>query len=70
MDLRTFLNKSPDLSERACAEGFAARWTTRRFDKGAHLARQDLLQTDEFILLDGHVTSSICDPEGEEVCSW
>lgn len=67
MDLRTFLMQSPDLSDPACAEDFASNWTETRLNKGAHLCRQEDPDTDEFILLDGCLVSSICDEDGKEV---
>ncbi len=68
MDLRTFLMQSSDLSEATCAERFALNWTHTRLTKGAHLASQDQPETDEYILLDGRLASSICDQDGKEVC--
>lgn len=68
MDLRTFLLQSPDLSGMACADDFASKWTRMRMNRGAHLTRQEQPETGEFILLEGCLISSICDPEGKEVC--
>ena len=68
MDLRTFLNQSPDLSDMACADEFASRWRRKRVNKGAHLSRQEQPETNEFTLLEGCLASSICDQEGKEVC--
>ena len=68
MDLRTFLKQSPDLSDMACADEFASRWRRKRVNKGAHLSRQEQPETNEFILLEGCLASSICDQEGKEVC--
>lgn len=68
MDLRTFLTQSPDLSDWANADEFASSWKQIRLDKGAHLTLQERPQTDEFILLAGCLTSSICDQDGKEVC--
>ncbi|OSQ50730.1 Crp/Fnr family transcriptional regulator [Marivita geojedonensis] len=68
MDLRTFLMQSPDLSDMACAEDFASDWKRMRLDKGAHLTRQEQPETDEFVLLEGCLVSSICDQDGKEVC--
>jgi len=68
MDLLTFLKQSPDLSDITLADEFASHWTPKRLNKGAHLTQQEQLQTDEFIVLDGCLTSSICDPDGKEVC--
>ena len=67
MDLRTFLMQSPNLLELACAEGFASDWKQTRLNKGAHLTRQEQPETDEFVLLEGCLVSSICDQEGKEV---
>jgi len=68
MDLRALLALSPDLSDATCADAFAARWTRLRLTRGAHLARQGQAETGEFILLDGHLASTICDQDGKEVC--
>jgi CRP-like cAMP-binding protein len=51
-----------------CADEFASRWRRKRVNKGAHLSRQEQPETNEFILLDGCLASSICDQEGKEVC--
>ncbi len=68
MDLRTFLMQSSDLPDMACADGFASDWTRQRVKKGAHLIRQEQAETDEFILLEGCLASSICDQDGKEIC--
>lgn len=68
MDLRTFLTQSPDMSDIACADDFASYWKRKRVNKGAHLSRQEQPETDEFILLEGCLASSICDQDGKEVC--
>ncbi|WP_430430390.1 Crp/Fnr family transcriptional regulator [Oceanicaulis sp.] len=68
MDLRTFLTRSPDLSDVACREGFAAQWKPRRLNKAEQVTRQGQPETDEYVLLEGCLTSSIGDPEGKEVC--
>ena len=68
MDLQTFLAQSPDLSDRSLADGFAAHWRCKPLNKGARLTHQGQSETDEFVLLDGCLASSICDQEGKEVC--
>jgi CRP-like cAMP-binding protein len=68
MDLRTFLRQSLDLSDTACADDFASQWKRKRVSKGARLSQQEQPEKDEFILLEGSLTSSICDQEGKEVC--
>jgi CRP-like cAMP-binding protein len=68
MDLRTFLRQSSDLSDVACADDFASYWKRKRVNKGVHLTQQEQPETDEFILLEGCLTSGICDREGKEVC--
>lgn len=68
MDLRKFLAQSPDLSDMSFADGFASHWRSRRLNKDARLAHQEQPESDEFILLDGCLASSICDQEGKEVC--
>lgn len=68
MDLRAFLKQSPDLSEKAFADEFASRWRQMRLSRGAHLSRQEQPETDEYILLEGCLASSICDQNGKEVC--
>lgn len=68
MNLRKFLAQSPDLSGVGFADGFASHWRCKRLNKGARLAHQGQLESDEFILLDGCLASSICDQDGKEVC--
>ncbi|MEP0565065.1 MAG: hypothetical protein ABJC64_11725, partial [Paracoccaceae bacterium] len=68
MDLRTFLMQSPDLSAMTFADDFASDWKRMRLSKGAHLIRQEQPETDEFVLLEGCLASSICDQDGKEVC--
>ncbi|UYV36173.1 Crp/Fnr family transcriptional regulator [Rhodobacteraceae bacterium D3-12] len=68
MDLRTFLMQSPDLSDWANTDAFASAWKQIRLNKGAQLTQQEHSQTDEFILLQGCLASSICDQDGKEVC--
>lgn len=68
MDLRKFLAQSSDLSDMSVADGFASYWRWKRLSKGARLAHQEEPESDEFILLDGCLASSICDQGGKEVC--
>ncbi len=68
MDLRTFLMQSPDLSQGDLTDGFAAEWTTTQVTAKADIVRQDDCDTHEIIVLDGHLASTICDPDGKEVC--
>ena len=68
MDLRTFLTKSPDLSQGGGIDGFAAKWALTQVAAKAQIVRQEQLGTDEIIVLDGHFASTICDPDGKEVC--
>jgi len=68
MDLRTFLTQSSGLSNKACVNDFASDWKQKRLNKGAHLTQQEHPETNEFILLEGCLASSICDQEGREVC--
>lgn len=68
MDLLTFLMKSPDLSDKAVADEFALQWKRDRVKKSAYLTLQEETETDEFILLEGSLVSTICDQDGREVC--
>jgi CRP-like cAMP-binding protein len=68
MDLRTFLQRSPDLTQGTCAARFAQRWRVSTVQRGAQVARQGEPAPDEVIVLDGRLLSRICDPEGREVC--
>ena len=68
MDLRTFLARSGDWSDRTSLDVFASDWTPKRLSKGAWLARQEHPETGEFIVLEGRLASTICDQEGKEVC--
>ncbi|WP_141134927.1 Crp/Fnr family transcriptional regulator [Tropicimonas sediminicola] len=68
MDLRTFLAQSADWPDMSCLAAFASAWTPMRLSKGAWLAQQEQADTDEFIVLEGCLVSTICDHEGKEVC--
>ncbi|MGB1035201.1 MAG: Crp/Fnr family transcriptional regulator [Primorskyibacter sp.] len=68
MDLRTFLMQSPDLSRGGCVDGFASRWSAGRVDAKTHILRQEDPATYEILLLDGCLASTICAPDGKEVC--
>lgn len=68
MDLRTFLKQSPDLNQSGCVAGFASEWSAVGVDAKAHIVRQDDPATKEVILLEGQLASTICDPNGKEVC--
>ncbi|MBU2993653.1 Crp/Fnr family transcriptional regulator [Octadecabacter sp. 1_MG-2023] len=68
MDLRRFLLQSSELPNWAGADDFVAEWAQTSLAKGAHLTRQDMPETEEFIVLEGQLVSSICDPDGKEVC--
>lgn len=68
MDLRKFLTQSPDLSDMSFVDDFASHWRSKPLNKGAHLVHQGQPESDEFILLDGCLASSICDQDGKEVC--
>lgn len=68
MDLRTFLMQSPDLSQGRSAEGFSSKWVAIGVDAKTQIVRQGDMGADEFILLSGALSSTICDPEGKEVC--
>lgn len=68
MDLPTFLMKSPDLSEGRCVDEFALEWSTYQVEAKADIVRQEDPHVDEIIVLDGHLISTISDPDGKEVC--
>ncbi len=68
MDLPTFLMKSPDLSEGGCVDEFAAEWSTSQVAEKADIVRQEDPHVYEIIVLDGHLISTISDPDGKEVC--
>src|SRR6056297_1033762 len=68
MDLRTFLMQSPDLSQGSCVEGFSAKWVAISVDAKTQIVGQEEVCADEFILLSGCLSSTICDPYGKEVC--
>jgi len=68
MELRNFLAQSPHLSDLNLADGFASHWRSKRLNKGMRLVDQGQTEADEFILLEGCLSSSICDQEGKEVC--
>lgn len=68
MDLPTFLMQSPELSEGAYAAQFASCWTPKLFKKGTCIVQQDAEDTNEYIILDGNVTSIIYGPDGRAIC--
>jgi CRP-like cAMP-binding protein len=68
MDLPMFLMKSPDLSKGGCVDEFAAQWSTSLVEEKADIVRQDDSHVDEIIVLDGHLISTISDPDGKEIC--
>ena len=68
MDLRTFLMQSPDLSQGGGVDEFASKWSTSQVEAKAHVILQEDPHADEIIVLDGHLVSTISDPDGKEVC--
>ena len=68
MDLPTFLMQSPDLSQKGCVDEFVAEWSTSPVEAKADIVHQEDPHVDEIIVLDGHLISTISDPEGKEVC--
>jgi CRP-like cAMP-binding protein len=68
MDLRTFLMQSNDLAQWGNVDEFASRWSVERVMTKTHIVRQEDAATDEFMLMDGQLASTICDPDGKEVC--
>ncbi len=68
MDLWTVLMQSPDLTKGGCVDGFASEWSTSKVQAKAQIARQEEDHADEIIILDGHLVSTISDPDGKEVC--
>jgi CRP-like cAMP-binding protein len=68
MDLRTFFMKSPDFAGTEDAAIFISKWAQKQFTQGAYLTQQESPEADEFILLDGCLTSTICDAQGTEIC--
>lgn len=68
MDLTTFLQRSPHLNRDDWAAEFATKWTPVHLPEGACLSRQEQDESGEYILLQGALVSTICDPDGREVC--
>ena len=68
MDLTSYFAQSSELSGLTGAQDFPSDWHPLRLAKGAALTWQEQPETDEFILLEGCLISSICDPEGKEIC--
>ena len=68
MDLRKFLMQSPDFSQGGGVDEFASKWSTSPVEAKAHIVRQEDPHTDEIFVLDGHLISTISDPDGKEVC--
>lgn len=68
MDLPTFLKQSPDFSQGCYGDEFASEWSATNVDAKAQIIRQEEPETAEIIVLNGQLVSTICDPEGKEVC--
>lgn len=68
MDLRMFLAQSAAWPDSNCLDAFAADWRGKHLKQGATLVQQGQPGHDEYIVLKGCLTSTICDPEGKEVC--
>lgn len=68
MDLLTFLMQSTEFPNKKSAESFAAHWGVKKVPKGTQITRQGETDSNEFIILDGCITSRIYDHEGNEVC--
>jgi CRP-like cAMP-binding protein len=68
MNLRTFLIQSADLSQGNCVENFSAQWVETGVDAKTQIVGQEDICADEFILLNGCLSSTISDPDGKEVC--
>lgn len=68
MDLRTFLTQSHDLFQGDSIDGFASEWSTVRADAKGYIMCQEDPNNDEIILLEGQLASTICDPDGKEIC--
>ncbi len=68
MDLRTLLRQSPDLTDGDCVDVLMSHCRSQCVKKAVYLTQQEEPGNDEFILLDGCLTSSICDRDGKEVC--
>lgn len=68
MDLLTFLMQSPDLSEKTITARFASQWAPQQVAKGVQISRQDMPDTDEYIVLQGCLASRIYAADGTEVC--
>ncbi len=57
MKLRTFFAQSLDLSDSDYAEDFAVLWKPIRLRKGEYVNRQGHPETEEYIVLEGRLTS-------------
>lgn len=68
MDLRTFLMRSPDLSRAGCVDEFVSEWAAERVAAKGLIVRQAEPENDEIMVLGGNLASTICDPDGKEVC--
>lgn len=68
MDLLTYLTSSPNALDKDSAREFAASWSVEYVEKGRRIAMQGEPDLLEHIILDGHATSQITDPEGRAVC--
>lgn len=68
MTLATFFTQSADWPDVDSRDGFASRWDEKRLRKGAHLVQQGQPDNNEYIVLNGQLISTICDPDGKEIC--
>ena len=68
MDLLTFLTCSANALDKATAREFATAWRVEHVEKGRRIVNQGEPDPFEHIILDGHATSQITDPEGRAVC--
>jgi len=68
MDLPTFLKQSPDLSQGCNGDEFASKWSITKVDAKTQITHQEEPETAEIIVLNGQLVSTICDPDGKEVC--
>jgi len=68
LELSTFLNSSPSVLDKVSAQKLANAWQIKHVVKESCVVMQGAKNSTEIIVLDGHLSSTISDPEGRSVC--
>ena len=68
MELSGFLKRPPSPLHNEAANRLASAWETKHVAKESCVVDQGAESSLEVIVLDGHLSSTISDPDGREVC--